>query len=182
MRIAILGWGSLIWDRGDLLLKENFRAGGPKLPLEFSRKSSDGRLTLIIDEKNGMPASPTQFAISKFEELNDALCDLQHREGTSQGNIGFMINGSQNQRCPQSQVAKTAISTWLSENRASIDAVIWTNLGPSDHFSFSNEAAHDYLTSLKGFCRQKALEYLMNAPSDVETPLRKQMIEWLASK
>ena len=182
MRIAILGWGSLIWDKRDLSLKEGFRIGGPRLPLEFSRKSSDGRLTLIIDEKHGMPPSPTQFAMSNFEELHDAICDLQHREGTSPENIGFLINGSEKQRSPKSQVVKKAIADWLEERQATVDAVIWTNLGPSDNFPFTSEAAQDHLISLTGLCRQRALEYLTRAPDEVETPLRKQMIEWLKTK
>jgi hypothetical protein len=182
MRIAILGWGSVIWDKRELSLKEGFRAGGPRLPLEFSRKSLDGRLTLIIDEKNGMPPSPTQFAISRLEELHDAMCDLQHREGTSPDNIGFMINGSEEQRSPKSLVAKKAIAVGLGENQAAVDAVIWTNLGPREKFSFTSESAKNHLMSLTGLCRQKALEYPTSAPSDVETPLRKQMIEWLKTK
>jgi hypothetical protein len=182
MRIAILGWGSLIWDRRDLCLKEDFRTGGPRLPLEFSRKSADGRLTLIIDEKNGMPPSLTQFGVSKFEDLHDAICDLQHREGTSPENIGFMINGSKEQRPPKSRLAERAIAAWLAESRATVDAVIWTNLGPSNNFPFTSRAAQDHLASLNGLCRQKALEYLTRAPDEVETPLRKQMIEWLKTK
>ncbi len=179
MRIAILGWGSLVWDKRGLSIRGRFRAGGPKLPLEFSRKSSDGRLTLIIDESHGIPSVPTRYAISKFQDLEDAICDLQHREGTGSQNIGFMSIGSGAQRPPKSKVAKKAIEGWLKGNQKTIDAVIWTDLGPDKNFSFSGEAAERYLRSLRGVCREKALEYLVRAPKEVGTPLRNQMIRCL---
>jgi hypothetical protein len=178
MRIAILGWGSLVWDRRELCLMQDFQLGGPILPLEFSRKSLDGRLTLVIDQENGRPPSPTRFAMSSFEDLDDAICDLQHREGTAAENIGFMrVSGGW--RASRSDIANRAIAAWLADHRATVDAVIWTNLGPSSNFSFTSEAAEHYLGSLKGVCRQKALEYLTRAPDEVKTPLRDQMIRWL---
>ena len=179
MRIAILGWGSLVWDRRDLSIRGRFKTGGPRLPLEFSRKSSDGRLTLIIDESHGIPSVPMRYAISRFQHLEDAICDLQHREGTGSKNIGFMSTGGGEQRPPNSKVAKKAIADWLKGNQKTIDAVIWTDLGPNENFSFSPEAAERYLKSLRGVCREKALEYLVRAPKEVKTPLRNQMILWL---
>jgi hypothetical protein len=49
MNIACLGWGSLIWDPEPLPLMPNkprwFR-DGPELPVEFARRSANGRMTL----------------------------------------------------------------------------------------------------------------------------------------
>jgi hypothetical protein len=45
MKIAIVGWGSLIWDPRDLHLATAI------LPIEFSRISDNGRLTLVVDER-----------------------------------------------------------------------------------------------------------------------------------
>jgi hypothetical protein len=76
MKIAILGWGSLVWDPASL--KEHlegdgeFIQGGPKLPIEFSRISKDGRLTLVIDEHHGTPV-PTRVATSRLSNLGDDL-------------------------------------------------------------------------------------------------------------
>ena len=50
MKIAILGWGSLVWQHQSLQLQSEFEPGGPELPIEFSRISADGRLTLVIDQ------------------------------------------------------------------------------------------------------------------------------------
>lgn len=72
MKIAILGWGSLIWDKRTLRLAGDWQTGGPVLPIEFSRVSGDGRLTLVIDPLHGVPVT-TRFAPSAFTNLNDAI-------------------------------------------------------------------------------------------------------------
>jgi hypothetical protein len=45
MRIACVGWGSLVWDPRDLPVKGAWRPDGPRLPIEFARQSDNGRLT-----------------------------------------------------------------------------------------------------------------------------------------
>jgi hypothetical protein len=52
MNIAILGWGSLVWDQRVLPTESEWNSEGPRLPIEFSRVSQDGRLTLVIDSCN----------------------------------------------------------------------------------------------------------------------------------
>ena len=54
MKIACIGWGSLIWNSGVLKIRNKWYEDGPILPIEFSRISDDGRVTLIID-KSGTP-------------------------------------------------------------------------------------------------------------------------------
>jgi hypothetical protein len=39
VKIAILAWGSLIWDRRDLQIAGDWQAGGPIVKIEFSRVS-----------------------------------------------------------------------------------------------------------------------------------------------
>lgn len=58
MKIAVLGWGSVVWERGVLEVAADFLPNGPHLPLEFCRVSGDERLTLVIDETFGA-ACPT---------------------------------------------------------------------------------------------------------------------------
>ena len=50
MKIAILGWGSLLWQPKDLQFDKEigWSKNGPMLPIEFARISKDGRLTLVI--------------------------------------------------------------------------------------------------------------------------------------
>lgn len=41
MKIVVLGWGSLIWNPGDLKINSEWQKDGPTLPIEFARVSSD---------------------------------------------------------------------------------------------------------------------------------------------
>src|ERR1700693_4595954 len=87
MRVAILGWGSLIPQPEGLLLSENWQPDGPILEIEFSRISGDGRLTLVIDPQGS--EVKTYYAESARTELSDAICDLRIRESTSTRNVGI---------------------------------------------------------------------------------------------
>ena len=89
MTIAIIAWGSLVWNPGALPYKGDWQPGGPEVSLEFSRVSRDCRLTLVIDGENGAPVS-TRFAWSKRRKLQDAIADLRDREGTIWDRIGFV--------------------------------------------------------------------------------------------
>lgn len=82
MKIAVLAWGSLVWDRRDLAVVDNFEPNGPHLPIEFCRVSGNRRLTLVIDEACGATC-PAYVAKSSFDDLDDALENLWVREGSS---------------------------------------------------------------------------------------------------
>ena len=57
MKIAILGWGSLLWDRQAEFDKhhDDWQFDGPSLQLEFSRVSESRKdaLTLVVDTNHG---------------------------------------------------------------------------------------------------------------------------------
>src|SRR5687767_5829807 len=90
MTILIIGWGSLIWDSRDLPLEGEWTKNGTVVPIEFSRISNDGRLTLVIDEQNGEDAT-TRYAFSRRKTLEEAITDLQIREAvTKRDQIGFI--------------------------------------------------------------------------------------------
>jgi hypothetical protein len=90
MTIAILGWGSLIWDRRDLPVSGEWQRGGPVVSIEFSRISKNseraGCLTLVIDEQHGTNVT-TRFARSPRTNLDDAIADLRVREGTMNASL-----------------------------------------------------------------------------------------------
>ena len=129
MKIAILGWGSLIWDQRDLPTLGVWQKGGPVLPIEFSRITSDGRLTLVIDEKNGVPVK-TRYVESGSGTLGQAIEDLRKREGTSKSMIGV---ASKTINIPKS--GSDTIKGWADEHKW--DAMIWTGL-PSNFEDIKN--------------------------------------------
>ncbi|TMG93864.1 MAG: hypothetical protein E6H73_08615 [Betaproteobacteria bacterium] len=63
LRIAIISWGSLIWDPDSKFdrMHRGWIEDGPVLKIEFSQvdPAGDGGLTLVMDPKHGTPAEPT---------------------------------------------------------------------------------------------------------------------------
>src|SRR5690242_8094991 len=99
LRIAILGWGSLIWDKRPEFDEkhEPWEPDGPVLKLEFSRISGTrkGALTLVIDTDYGQECT-VEYAISTRRNPADAIADLRCREGTVMNRMGFWYaDGSQ---------------------------------------------------------------------------------------
>jgi len=174
-RIAVLAWGSLKWDRRQLVVKGAWRDDGPTLPLEFSRQSTDGRLTLVIDRAHGQDCRSGWWE-SGLTDVDAAIVNLADREGSgSIGSIDLEIRPDQG-RDPQ---AVDSIRAWLRE--VALDAVIWTDLRSNFvkkvGLPFSIESAMSYLEQLEGQTRGLAWEYLERAPISVETPLRRRLIE-----
>ncbi len=126
--IAILGWGSLVWEERPDFDRHlvSWNSGGPVLPIEFSRKSKSrgNALTLVIDRERGSPVE-TLYAMSKRKDPRDAVCDLRSREGTTLENIGFvnLDDGSERGRDEQSI---QDIRAWAMEKKTQF--VTWTDL------------------------------------------------------
>ena len=90
MKIAVLAWGSLVWDPRQLPYDGTWQRGGPILPIEFSRVARDARLTLVVDPNDGHDVV-TRFTMSRRTDLGDAVADLRDREGTIRKWIGFTV-------------------------------------------------------------------------------------------
>lgn len=177
MRIAVLGWGSLIWNPGQLEINGAFEGGGPPLQIEFSRVSGNGRLTLVIDERNGT-VCPSSYAVSAFDELSIARENLRLREGMVHINgVGFidLRSGDVSERALERhpQVIR-GIAEWGQRN--GFDAIVWTAL--ASNFTevtgneFSTDAAIGYLSALPSDTFALAAEYIRMAPPQVYTPVR----------
>ena len=175
MRIAYLGWGSLVWDPKTLPIVGTWENGGPVLPIEFSRISSDGRLTLVIDEVHGTNVE-TLFAVSDVDELSIAIEQLMKREGCpNTKNIGSVDILNLGSMTGISVVYETIIE-WARANN--FDGVVWTAL-PSNFYKktdelFSVDNALNYLKVLQGEELELALEYIDKAHKVVRTPFREQ--------
>lgn len=183
--IAILGWGSLLWDA-----RPNFDAlhgpwwdDGPILKIEFSRisKSRSDALTLVLDPVNGA-ANQVAYCVSKRSNLSQAVEDLRLREGTILKNIGFVeANGTKYSCNPESV---DSITTWAFARK--LDGVVWTDL-PSNFVEktgepFSPERALAYLDALDDEGAKAALEYIRKAPRSIRTPLREAYMHRLNSQ
>lgn len=176
MRIAILGWGSLLWDARAEFDNHHgpWESDDPELKIEFSRVSQTrgGALTLVIDQANGSSCR-VAHAMSKRRDPEDAICDLRSREGTTRANIGIhFADGSLNQSKDKNTL--TTIAAWAEAK--SIDVVVWTDL-PSNFqkvcgsaFSIGGAVAH--VRALGEGAKSGAAEYMWRAPAFVITPLR----------
>lgn len=183
MRIAILGWGSLIPELRGLPVEGDWQRGGPVVPIEFSRISQAGDragcLTLVVDPINGVPVT-TQFIQSSRRILTEAVDDLVIREGTSKNRIGVVDLQAQtisSWALAQHPSACQVIRNWAINN--GFDAVIWTAL--TSNFEqvlkqpFSVAAALTYCQGLTGGTRRNALEYIRTAPGSTQTPFREEI-------
>ncbi len=178
MKIAILGWGSLLWDSNAAFDEhhEQWQFDGPHLKLEFSRVSTsrNNALTLVLDSANGS-ACQVAYSFSKRKNPDDTICDLRCREGTSLKNIGYLFSDDSRKQCRDIQVLED-VRTWATENK--IDAVVWTDLDSNfvqksqAHEIFSLPSALSHIQSLDAVGKAKAVEYFWNAPDFIHTPLR----------
>jgi hypothetical protein len=182
MRIAVLGWGSLIWDKRPEFDEKHGKREyeGPVLKLEFSRlsESRKGALTLVIDDDYGQDCT-VQYALSTRKDPADAIADLRCREGTIMKRMGFWFaDGSQTCEPP----LPPSIPPWAQAKN--MDAVVWTGLtrnfekeaSPGKKSIFSVETATAYVQNLPAEGKAMAAEYIWRAPDYVTTPLRTALL------
>jgi hypothetical protein len=181
MKIACLGWGSLVWNPGVLRCIDDWRDDGPELPLEFARTSQDGRLTLVLVA--GAQAVSTLWTELDYTKPLHAQEALAGREGCSLSAIGLWPG-----KAPEHGPGVVdAIAKWAAAR--GIDAVVWTALRPKfnnvdGQAPESAAAAVAYLRQLDGKSQARAREYIERAPAQVRTPFRhafEQKLGWLRS-
>src|SRR6056297_1420483 len=118
MRIAIVGWGSLLWDLETLAPNVAGgweRAGGPRLPLEFSRVSPKrrGALAVVTDAQAGVPCMTSVIA-SRRSSVGDALIDLADRERAPRERIGAVSRDATVAVGSHPDLVRT-VAEWLTE-------------------------------------------------------------------
>ncbi|MDN3523086.1 hypothetical protein [Halomonas ramblicola] len=173
MKIACLGWGSLIWDPRGLPIRGNWFEDGPILPIEFARESGGKRVTLVIVEQGTLVR--TLWALMSVVALEDAKAALAEREGISEENIKYSIG----YWCSETETShgrcEAQIGAWAKE--LGLDAVVWTNL----KCGFRNardkmptyEQILDHLQTIDHEERQVAERYIRRAPVQIDTKFRR---------
>ncbi len=175
-KIAIIGWGSLIWDLE--ILTPHVAGGwqmqaGPPLPMEFSRVSPKRKLGLAVclDPVAGV-ACQTHVIASKRGDIRAAVEDLRARERAPEGRIGAVhADGHRHGRMPE---VIEIVQNWCAAKGWA--GAVWTDLEPNflahTGRGFTVEEGIRYLKTLRGERLREAYHYIQNAPAQTATPLR----------
>jgi len=169
IKIACIGWGSLIWNPENLACQNKWFEDGPLLPIEFTRISGNNRVTLIID-KNSSPVR-TLWSLMLHSNLDDCINSLMTREGTTKENIHYT---SANDTCEDK--FESLIKKWLLEKH--IDLAIWTGLSFSKKTNSKRPTVVEiikHLEQLTGTERSIAEEYIRLAPRQIDTEYRREI-------
>ncbi|MBK5214481.1 MAG: hypothetical protein JJE55_12565 [Flavobacteriaceae bacterium] len=177
MKIAILGWGSLVWNPKSLQYNTNcgWQKDGPMLPLEFSRISKDFRLTIVLEPTAQLVQS--LYAISTNTTMEEAILNLAVREGSARNAIGY-FGKSNNKSHPESFKYIENIKEWLAIH-PEIEAVIWTNLNANwkeaGRLKSKKQDRIEHLKALDGPTKAIAEEYIRKTPIQIATNFRKEI-------
>ena len=177
--IAIIGWGSLIWELEALAshVQGGWRQGvGPQLPLEFSRISPKrrGALAVCVDLMDGLPCQ-TSIIASKRGTPGEARTALARRERAPEGFIGaFCAQTGRHWGRPQ---VAMPIANWCRAGGWA--GAVWTDLHSNftaeTGLVFSLEAACDHLQALEDDSLTEAVRYIEKAPIATNTKLRRHL-------
>jgi hypothetical protein len=172
MKIACLGWGSLIWKPESLRIQRQWFNDGPILPIEFTRQSKDGRLTLVIT--NGSKPVRVLWALMDTISVDEAKKSLQVREGIIKENIEKHI-GLIKIDDTTDDINQVEIRDWAKGKR--LDAVIWTALrskfGERETAPSIDEAVN-YLKTRNVQEKRHAEEYVRRTPKQIDTEDRQR--------
>ncbi|WP_118136077.1 hypothetical protein [Oceanicella sp. SM1341] len=180
MEIAILAYGSLVWDPERLAPHIRLpwaMGGGPALPMEFSRISPKRLMGLVLCLDPGQGADcPTHAIASRRASLDAAIADLALRERAPAERIGHVClrSGARHTRLPE--VAER-VADWCAATGR--DAAIWTDLDPNFAATagapFRHDTAEAWLRGLTGPSRDEAVRYITLAPAASDTALRRHL-------
>lgn len=171
MKIACLGWGSLIWKSGALPVGSQWHHDGPAVPIEFVRIADGGELSTAIC-LNATPV-PVFWAWLNTASLESACRALRLREAIPEGRVdgvGMMT------------VTETSVGPLAEWAQAKgIEGLIWTDLparmaGVEGQIPTLEEARH-YLQTLTGETREHAFHYLEQVPAQIDTAYRRALAD-----
>jgi hypothetical protein len=181
-RVAILGWGSLLWEKGTLQVRiDEWHSDGPWLPIEFARRSNleeeNGKgpyLSLVLD--SGAAPIRTYWNMSLLTDHDEACADLRRRERCNIRHIASLPRRGRTWSSAVPGLEKT-IQEWLALKSNEIDAAIWTNLPPKPE-NVTPDASIQWLDELRTKGKgDTAQAYIQKAPPQTDTYLRRQVRE-----
>ncbi|MGH0003872.1 hypothetical protein ACQU0X_27680 [Pseudovibrio ascidiaceicola] len=152
-----------------------WREDGPNLPIEFARKSADGRMTLVVCREG--TECPTLWNTLSSTSLEEAREALTKREGLpSTKNAAFWSSSG-----ASDHYGAELVKVWAEKH--GFAGVVWTGLPPkspitdknNDHPSIDDVISH--LSSLKGHSANRAEEYVRKAPTQIATAYRARIVE-----
>jgi hypothetical protein len=123
----------------------------------------------LVIEPSSRPL-PVLWAEMEVDDLASAAEELRKREGTSSQRIGRWPGGDDNPYAAEN-------GSWASTKK--LDGVVWTALGPKfanvDGRRPTQDEAVLYLQGLTGEVRDRAKEYVVNAPKQIDTTYRRAL-------
>lgn len=173
MTIVCLGWGSLVWDPCGLPLRGSWQTTGPLLPIEFARKSRDGRITLVIVDDT--PLVPVPWSSLNVSSLDEARHALAKREGIQAKNFERSI-GAWSASFATTHAEAATIAAWAKS--IGLKGVVWTALKarfPGASGKPTCDQVITYLTRPTGDTRTQAETYVRRAPAEIVTPYRAEI-------
>lgn len=180
-RIAVIGWGSLIWDLDNLapfVTGEWMMGAGPSLPFEFTRVSPKRKMGLAVclDYVNGDPC-PTNAILSKTADIDQAAEELRSRERAKIIDYIGMIHPTTGARRSSIPEVADIFEDWCRKTGAT--GAVWTDLGGNFEEDrgapFSVPSGIAYLKTLQGESLIEAVRYIEYAPAATDTPLRRAL-------
>lgn len=170
--IVCLGWGSLIWDPRTLPMDGPWASDGPAIPVDFSRQSGDGRLTLVVDSEHAPVGS--LWTVLSCTTVRQAVEALRVREGIASNRVEWVGCWEAGEAEPS---AIPGLPDWAAAR--GVRAAVWTAL-PSRFRGRNGEKpspreAVAYLRGLTGHAMGRAREYVQMAPRQVDTLIRRRV-------
>ncbi len=163
----------MVWNPANLLIVGEWRRDGPTLPVEFSRQSKDGRVTLVITE--GSKPLIVLWSELNTKSLSEAREMLRTREGVPKSQAASSI-GSWSTTKSTTDATAHVIADWAVA--AKVDGVVWTAL-PSkfsdEQITPTSDQVVAYLSGLEGERRRLAEEYIRRAPRQIMTAYRRRI-------
>lgn len=173
MKVACLGWGSLVWKPDLLPVIGEWYEDGPEVPIEFSRVGDGGELATAICVN--APLSTVLWALLDVASVGEACAALQDREKIPPNRVDG-VGSFIRHEFDTGPLGKWAVAR-------EIDAVIWTALPPriygiEGRVASAGEAI-EYLAGLTGDVRDHARDYVQQMPQQIDTPYRRAIIQFL---